>query len=84
MDVRCVGRPRSGRPTSHIKVVRTCWPSGTACDDGNPNTENDVIQADGGTRTASITGAYVALYQAFQGLVRDKKIKQVIKVSLLV
>ncbi len=24
----------------------------------------DVIQADGGTRTASITGAYVALYQA--------------------
>lgn len=26
----------------------------------------DVIQADGGTRTASITGAYVALYMAFQ------------------
>ena len=26
----------------------------------------DVIQADGGTRTASITGAYVALYKAFQ------------------
>lgn len=25
----------------------------------------DVLQADGGTRTASITGAYVALYQAF-------------------
>ena len=29
----------------------------------------DVIQADGGTRTASITGAYVALYMAFQHLV---------------
>ena len=29
----------------------------------------DVLQADGGTRTASITGAYVALYQAFEGLV---------------
>lgn len=29
----------------------------------------DVIQADGGTRTASITGAYVALYQAFQDCV---------------
>ncbi|GAA0592361.1 ribonuclease PH [Caenispirillum bisanense] len=29
----------------------------------------DVLQADGGTRTASITGAYVALYQAFQKLV---------------
>lgn len=29
----------------------------------------DVMQADGGTRTASITGAWVALYQACQGLV---------------
>jgi ribonuclease PH len=29
----------------------------------------DVLQADGGTRTASITGAYVALYDAFSGLV---------------
>ncbi|MBT5414684.1 MAG: ribonuclease PH, partial [Rhodospirillaceae bacterium] len=27
------------------------------------------IQADGGTRTASITGAYVALHQAFRGLI---------------
>jgi len=30
----------------------------------------DVIQADGGTRTAAITGAYVALADALQGLVR--------------
>ena len=29
----------------------------------------DVIQADGGTRTAAITGAYVALYLAMDGLV---------------
>lgn len=29
----------------------------------------DVLQADGGTRTASITGAYVALYDALSGLV---------------
>lgn len=28
----------------------------------------DVLQADGGTRTAAITGAYVALYQAMQKL----------------
>ncbi len=28
----------------------------------------DVVQADGGTRTASITGAYVALYKAFSHL----------------
>jgi ribonuclease PH len=33
----------------------------------------DVIQADGGTRTASITGAYVALHDAVRGLLdRDK------------
>jgi ribonuclease PH len=30
----------------------------------------DVIQADGGTRTAAITGSYVALYLAFQRLIR--------------
>ncbi|MEM7021232.1 MAG: ribonuclease PH [Pseudomonadota bacterium] len=29
----------------------------------------DVLRADGGTRTASITGAYIALHQAFQKLV---------------
>jgi ribonuclease PH len=28
----------------------------------------DVLQADGGTRTAAVTGSYVALYQAFQHL----------------
>jgi ribonuclease PH len=32
----------------------------------------DVIQADGGTRTAAVTGAYVALYQALWGLVRGR------------
>jgi ribonuclease PH len=36
----------------------------------------DVIQADGGTRTASITGAYVALYQACQYLQQRKIIKE--------
>ncbi|WP_047248866.1 ribonuclease PH [Chromobacterium subtsugae] len=34
----------------------------------------DVIQADGGTRTASITGAYVALADAIQGLIRAGKL----------
>jgi ribonuclease PH len=32
----------------------------------------DVLQADGGTRTAAITGGYVALYQAFHNLRRDR------------
>lgn len=35
----------------------------------------DVIQADGGTRTASITGAYVAMHQALQKLVDKKSLK---------
>jgi ribonuclease PH len=35
----------------------------------------DVIQADGGTRTASITGAYVALSDAVRGLVAKGAIK---------
>ncbi|MBI5919080.1 MAG: ribonuclease PH [Nitrosomonadales bacterium] len=34
----------------------------------------DVIQADGGTRTASITGAYVALHDAVTALIRQQKI----------
>jgi ribonuclease PH len=36
----------------------------------------DVIQADGGTRTASITGAYVALHDAITHLVESKKLKK--------
>ena len=36
----------------------------------------DVIQADGGTRTASITGGFVALADAMQGLVAAGKIKK--------
>jgi ribonuclease PH len=35
----------------------------------------DVLQADGGTRTASITGAYVALVQALQKLVKCGTLK---------
>jgi len=34
----------------------------------------DVIQADGGTRCASITGAYIALYDALRWLVNKEKI----------
>ena len=37
----------------------------------------DVIQADGGTRTAAITGAYVALYQALLVLVRRKMLSEI-------
>jgi len=37
----------------------------------------DVIQADGGTRTASITGAYVALVDAFRRMVQDGSIESI-------
>lgn len=38
------------------------------------NIDCDVLQADGGTRTASITGSFVALYIALQKMVSDGKI----------
>ncbi len=37
----------------------------------------DVIQADGGTRTAAITGGYVALYLAFQHMLEVKALKTI-------
>ncbi len=37
----------------------------------------DVIQADGGTRTASITGGYVALHLAFQHLLKIGAVKTI-------
>jgi len=37
----------------------------------------DVIQADGGTRTAAITGAYLALHQAFDWALANNKIKAI-------
>jgi ribonuclease PH len=37
----------------------------------------DVLQADGGTRTAAITGAWVALHLAFAGMVKAGQLKAV-------
>lgn len=36
----------------------------------------DVLQGDGGTRTASVTGAYVALAMALDGLIKDHAVKR--------
>lgn len=36
----------------------------------------DVIQADGGTRTAAISGAYVALHMCFQGMIEKNLIER--------
>lgn len=47
-----------------------------ACPDVTLTVDCDVLQADGGTRTASITGAYVALKMACDRLMRAGKIKR--------
>ncbi|MFO8056192.1 MAG: ribonuclease PH [bacterium] len=36
----------------------------------------DVIQADGGTRTAAVTGGFVALYEACKKLYKEKKVSR--------
>ena len=48
----------------------------TACPEVTFTIDCDVIQADGGTRTASITGAYIALSLAVKKLLRSGKIKR--------
>jgi ribonuclease PH len=49
----------------------------TALPDRTVIVDCDVLQADGGTRTASITGAYVALAQALQKLVKYGTLKTI-------
>ena len=48
----------------------------TAMGERTVHIDCDVIQADGGTRTAAITGAYVALYQARKILIDNQVLKQ--------
>jgi ribonuclease PH len=48
----------------------------TACPDMTIQVDCDVLQADGGTRTASITGAYVALNLAIGKLLRSGRLKR--------
>jgi ribonuclease PH len=44
------------------------------CPDMTFSVDCDVLQADGGTRTAAITGAYVALKMAVDKLIRQKRL----------
>ena len=62
---RLIGR--SLRSVTDMKSIgeRTVW------------IDCDVIQGDGGTRTAAITGSFVALVDAFQKLKKDGKISKV-------
>ena len=64
-----------------LEIQRLIGRSLRACVDRNALGERtitldcDVLQADGGTRTAAITGAYVALADAVQGLIDRRDIK---------
>ena len=60
-----------------VEIQRLIGRSLRACMDLTKLGENtitidcDVIQADGGTRTASISGAYVALHQCFSWMIKE-------------
>jgi len=61
---RLIGRAMRSIVDRRLLGDRTLW------------VDCDVLQADGGTRTASITGGFVALCLALQKLRKDKKIKR--------
>ena len=75
-------RERANRSGRSMEIERLIGRSlRSAVDMGAMGGENtfyidcDVIEADGGTRTASITGAWVALYDAFEHWVAAGKIR---------
>ena len=73
------GRPR-GRTQEIQRLIGRCLRGVTdreAMGERAILMDCDVIQADGGTRTAAITGAYVALYQALLGLTRNRLLPRV-------
>jgi len=62
---RLIGRSLRSVIAMHGFGERTIW------------IDCDVIQADGGTRTASITGAFVAMVDAFQKMVKEGLIETI-------
>ena len=60
---RLIGRSLRAAVDLHALEERTVW------------VDCDVIQADGGTRTASITGAFIALWDACQALLKNGRIE---------
>ncbi len=69
---------KTGRPTGRTQEIsRLIGRSLRACTDlsglegWTVTVDCDVLQADGGTRCAAVTGGYVALAQALEGLVAD-------------
>jgi ribonuclease PH len=76
---RDVGKPAGGRTVEIQRLIGRSLRSVVAMPSLGERTiwlDCDVIQADGGTRTASITGAYVALAECLAKLKRDNLIKK--------
>ncbi len=70
---------QSGRTHEIQRLIGRALRAGvdlTVLDGFSIKVDCDVIQADGGTRTASITGGFVALYLACAKLVREGKLSQ--------
>ena len=70
------GRPQ-GRTQEIQRLIGRSLRAGVKLEDVGERTiwiDCDVVQADGGTRTASITGAYVALKDAVDALVKQQVI----------
>lgn len=80
-------REQSKRKGRSMEIERLIGRSLRTCVDMSLMGENtlivdcDVIQADGGTRTASITGAWVAMYDCFMRVIEEGKIKRLPIVS---
>jgi ribonuclease PH len=73
------GRWPSGRSQEIQRIVGRClragvWPARLG--ERTITVDCDVIQADGGTRTASITGGFVALALALDKLAKEGKVKR--------
>jgi ribonuclease PH len=70
-------RRQRGRETEIQRLIGRALRAAVDLDRLGPHTiwvDCDVLQADGGTRVASITGGYVALMLAIRGLIRAGKI----------
>lgn len=67
----------SGRTKEISRIIGRALRAVVDLDAIGPNTvivDCDVIQADGGTRTASINGAFIAMYELFEKLKKENKL----------
>jgi len=74
------GRRHGGRETEIQRLIGRALRAAVDMDRIGPRTifiDCDVLQADGGTRVASITGGFVALGLALQRLVRDGLLSEI-------